>query len=278
MLKKIKSKLAHFSWDLAYGKYNGLGQFDLSELQIVRNPYKNKWFADPFILEETSTNIQFLVEEFDYRIGRGRIARIEVDKLTDCIILCSIILDLPTHLSFPAIYRVDGKILVQPENSASGSSYIYKYDRTSDKLVNPIRIIDSPIVDPVILYESGIFKMFATLSNNPNGDFLYEYHSNSILGPYTFIKKHIYPNCTARMAGAFLFENKGIVRPSQNCKGGYGKSVIFYENKDIVSVVEPILRRYDGIHTFNTYNGSVVVDLKKYDNPLLYKLVSFMKK
>ena len=109
----IKQKLAHYAWDIAYGVYSdkivteGLKGV---KLHIVRNPYKNKWFADPFILEEDDENIQFLVEEFDYSVGRGRIARLMVDKKDNKIIECSIILDLPTHLSFPAIYRVDGEV------------------------------------------------------------------------------------------------------------------------------------------------------------------------
>lgn len=132
-MNSIKQKFAHYTWDIAYGIYSerivteGLKGI---KLHIVSNPYKNKWFADPFILEEDDENIQFLVEEFDYYVRRGRIARIMVDKKDNKIIECSIILDLPTHLSFPAIYRVDGEVFVHPENSASGSSYIYRYDRT----------------------------------------------------------------------------------------------------------------------------------------------------
>lgn len=43
-----------------------------------------------------------------------------VNKKDNEIKECSIILDLPTHLSFPVIYNVDGEIYVHPENSASG--------------------------------------------------------------------------------------------------------------------------------------------------------------
>ena len=68
----IKQKLAHYAWDIAYGVYSdkivteGLKGV---KLHIVRNPYKNKWFADPFILEEDDESIQFLVEEFDYSVA-----------------------------------------------------------------------------------------------------------------------------------------------------------------------------------------------------------------
>ena len=79
----LKQILMHYTWDLAYGVYSeeilheGLKN---TKLNNVKNPYSNKWFADPFILEEDSTSIQFLVEEFDYSVGIGRIARLLVDK------------------------------------------------------------------------------------------------------------------------------------------------------------------------------------------------------
>ena len=122
----FRERLAHYAWDIAFGTYsdtiitNGLSGINV---KVVKNPYKNKWFADPFILEATENTIQFLVEEFDDKVGRGRIARLKVNKSNCRIEECSIILDLPTHLSFPVIYRVNGCIYVHPENSASGSSF-----------------------------------------------------------------------------------------------------------------------------------------------------------
>ena len=79
----IKQKIMHYTWDLAYGVYNDdIVKNGLKGVRqnLIKNPYPNKWFADPFILEEDDENIQFLVEEFDYSVGRGRIARIMVDK------------------------------------------------------------------------------------------------------------------------------------------------------------------------------------------------------
>ena len=55
MIRKIKEKIMHYAWDLAYGVYdekiliNGIKNV---KLNYIKNPYKNKWFADTFILEE----------------------------------------------------------------------------------------------------------------------------------------------------------------------------------------------------------------------------------
>ena len=110
-MSSLKDKFAHYAWDLAYGTYSEkiiLEGLKGVKINVVKNPYKNKWFADPFILEEDENYIQFLVEEFDYGVGRGRIARLNISKKDKKIVVCSIILDLPTHLSFPVIYHVGG--------------------------------------------------------------------------------------------------------------------------------------------------------------------------
>ena len=278
---RIKEKLAHYTWDIAYGNYaegiisNGLIGV---KLHIVNNPYPNKWFADPFILEEDDENIQFLVEEFDYSVGRGRIARIMVDKKDNKIIECSIILDLPTHLSFPAIYRVDGEVFVHPENSASGSSYIYRYDKAADKLVEPKLMVNEPIADAIILKDGDDYRMYATRVPDTNGCMLHEYVSNSLFGPYNHIGEDSFDKNTARMAGMFLTLADGqIIRPAQDCFGVYGQAVIMYDGHVELCRLSPTSYKHAGIHTFNTLGQTFVIDIKKYDFPLLYKLIRAIK-
>ncbi len=273
----LKQILMHYTWDLAYGVYSeeilheGLKN---TKLNNVKNPYSNKWFADPFILEEDSTSIQFLVEEFDYSVGRGRIARLLVDKGNNEIKECSVILDLPTHLSFPVIYRKDDEIYVHPENSASGASYMYRYDRKMDKLVEPRLIIKQPIADAIIRQVDDCYIMYATRNPNANGGELIEYRSSSLFGPYTeFPPLHFELN-TARMAGMFI----GDIRPAQDCYRDYGKAVVLYNDKNVQCRIEPTNWRHAGIHTFNIRNQTFVIDIKKYDYPLLYKIVRKIRK
>lgn len=273
----LKQILMHYTWDLAYGVYSeeilheGLKN---TKLNNVKNPYPNKWFADPFILEEDSTSIQFLVEEFDYSVGRGRIARLLVDKGNNEIKECSVILDLPTHLSFPVIYRKDDEIYVHPENSASGASYMYRYDRKMDKLVEPKLIIKQPIADAIIRQVDNCYIMYATRNPNANGCELIEYRSSSLFGPYTEYPPLHFELNTARMAGMFI----GGIRPAQDCYRDYGKAVVLYNDKSVQCRIEPTNWRYAGIHTFNTLNQTFVIDIKKYDYPLLYKIIRKIRK
>lgn len=278
----LKDKLSHYSWDIAYGEYSdkiiSVGLKGV-KVNIVRNPYKNKWFADPFILDEDNERIQFLVEEFDYEVGRGRIARLAVNKNDNKIVECSIILDLPTHLSFPVIYHSGGETYVHPENSASGASYIYRYDQESDKLIEPKLMVEEPIADAIIRKDGDTYRMFATRVPETNGNTLHEYSSKALLGPYRHVGEEIYNKNTARMAGMFLKSADGhIVRPAQDCFGGYGRAVIMYDGHEQLCKIEQHTYKYAGIHTFNTFEGSFVIDYKKYDYPLIYKLSKMLKK
>lgn len=274
-INRLKIKLLHYSWVIAYGHYDEsiiTQGIDVSKLHIVKNPYKDKWFADPFILEESNDYIQLLVEEFDKNVGRGRIARIIIDKEKDIIIDCSIVLELPTHLSFPAIYRINGKIYVHPENYASGRSIIYEYERAIDKLINPIVISEKPLTDAVIVNTDKGFKLYSTLGTDPNGSKLSVFFSDSFWGPYEEEGFEQFPNNTARMAGFFLAtKDGGVVRPAQDCNGAYGKNVIFYNDKVKLGELVP-WGVYSGLHTFNTFENYFVIDLKKYDYPFILKM------
>lgn len=266
----------HYTWELAYGEFassilkNGLHGV---KLNYIKNPYPNKWFADPFILEEDGNYIQLLVEEFDTNVGRGRIARIKVDKTTNIIIDCSIILAAETHLSFPAIYIIGEELYVHPENFSSGASYLYRYDREIDKLVDKKMLSNDPLTDAVIKRESDGYHMYATCAPKPNGCILAEYLSHNIFGPYKKTHEHNYPNNTARMAGMFI----GDVRPAQDCNGEYGNAVIFYSGMKEICRIKPLSWRSSGIHTFNVKGNSFVIDIKKYDYPIIHKLVKALK-
>ena len=169
---------------------------------------------------------------------------------------------------------MDNEIYVHPENSASGASYMYRYDRKIDKLVEPRLIIKQPIADAIIRQVDNCYIMYATRNPNANGCELIEYRSSSLFGPYTEYPPLHFELNTARMAGMFI----GDIRPAQDCYRDYGKAVVLYNDKNVQCRIEPTNWRYAGIHTFNTLNQTFVIDIKKYDYPLLYKIIRKIRK
>lgn len=280
MKQKLVSMLTHYTWDIAYFDYNvqDFKCFDFRKLHYIKNPYRDKWFADPFILDVTDEELVLLVEEFDYSINRGRIAKIVVDRIADTIVDCKIILDLSTHLSFPAIYREGGKLYVHPENSASGASFMYEYDRNSDVLINPICVLDEPVTDAIIRKQGDCYIMSATCLPAPNGNILRYYTSDNLTGLYKFVSEELFKDNTARMAGAFISYEGKMIRPAQDCCGAYGKAVVFYDGQNDLSWLAPRGITYCGIHTYNSYKGIGIIDLKKWDHPILVAIKDCMKK
>lgn len=279
--KQIKRKLGHYTWDLAYGVYtNNILQDGLSglDMHIIVNPFKDKWFADPFIYKETETELHLFVEEFDIYVQRGRIAYLIIDKGKDIISSCRIILDLPTHLSFPSIYCINDVVYVQPENSQQGGSWIYRYDPSAIQLVDPVCVIKEPIADAVIIKNKASYEMYATKDPNPNGNILHKFVADSFWGPYEEDERISFKTNVARMAGAFIDNGEHYIRPAQDCNGAYGKAVKLMIGNEVISELYPKSLKYAGLHTFNVKNKTFVVDLKKYDYPILYKIKSLLNK
>jgi len=288
ILSKIKSKLLHYTWDLAFiDSSDGVLNKSLKELhpRVVKNPYKTKWFADPFILDADEQHIILLVEEFDKSVGHGRIAELKIDKPSNTIIDCKIVLDLPTHLSFPAIYRRDDTIFVHPENYHSGKSVMYKYNRQKQEMVPHKTVLEEPIADAVIRQFGNKYYMFATVAPNFNGKELQVYESDEFDGKYEHCDTLTFESNVARMAGDFIQVGDSLYRPAQDCNGAYGKGVAFfsmnsddYHGSAFVNELAPSGVKYAGIHTINSYKDIYVIDLKRYDFPILYKLSKLHKR
>lgn len=244
----------------------------------MKHSYKNRWFADPFILSVSEDKIFVLVEEFLDSIKRGRISLLEVlkkdyslQKITPC-------LELPTHLSFPAILRTEEGVFVYPENSESGKLSLYKLSEDG-QLISPKVIAKEPLTDAIITSLFGDDLIFSTDSSNPNGAELNVY--KNIRGLFEKDSAIRFEKKIARNAGQW-FEYKGeIYRPAQDCSGYYGGAFIIqkvskknehYSFENIIRI-ESSNKKYNiGCHTFNSYDGMCVIDVNGYRRPLIAKL------
>jgi hypothetical protein len=151
-LKKVASKLVRQKWELGFvlGGLEEIISKDKPNITWVKSPYKDRWFADPFILDITKEEIILLVEEFPFSTMKGIISKLTISRKTYEITSRKTILDLPTHLSFPNIYRLDDKIYIYPENCRSGKLDIYEYNIKCDKLTKTQTICNDAIWDSCI--------------------------------------------------------------------------------------------------------------------------------
>ena len=283
---KFFELVRRYKWDLGIAFEAEGHRYDASEwnFHIIKAP-KDRWFADPFILDVTDTVIIVLVEEFSYRINRGRLAKLIIDKETFQLKSMKIVLDLNTHLSFPAILRDGTDIYIYPENSASGSSMLYKYNSEDDSVSVIKQLSNQPLTDAIITKIDDSSYIFTTEIPTQNGNKLSIYTALDDMESYKLIQNITLLDNTARSAGDIFVDNGKIVRPAQNCNGGYGVGLVFQEIiKDSKGdfVLKELFRRkpiknYIGMHTYNQYKGCYVVDLHARRYPYLHKCLQFLK-
>ncbi len=252
----------------------------------VSNPYRNRWFADPFILDIDNDYIYVLVEEYYDPIDRGRISRLTIDLKTNRIINIDVVLELPTHLSFPAIMRKNNKVYIYPENSADSILNLYEYDPNTNKCVLFESLSNEKLADAIITNLFGKELMFATSSPNHNGSILnvYERDGGKIfnkIGNISFDME------IARNAGDFFMLNGKLFRPAQDCSEVYGGAVIIQEiTKDDKGFHFKNVKRLDctpsnytlGFHTFNYYKGMAVFDANGLRRPKLARIIRIIRK
>lgn len=240
-------------------------------LRRIDNPYKDRWWADPFILEVTEDRILILVEEVFYKITeKGHIALLTVDRNSLKVLSDNVLLELSTHLSFPCILRCGSKIYIYPENGQAGNLSIYEFDSNRNSLQKVGVICDDKIADAVIFGKNDELYLLATKYPYYSENLLELYKYDSEKEKFIHLKKIVFSENIARNAGN-VFEIEGtLFRPAQECNQKYGHALsiqkISFENDGIFSFKEvrrilPIDEKFHtGIHTLNSYKSIIVVD------------------
>ena len=279
-LKTLYNKLVLHRWDLGVVLSSMDDIIEGKELQIerVKCNYKNRWFADPFILSFDENEIELLVEDYWDSDRLGRISKLVVDRHRYEIKEVKVILQLDTHLSFPAIIRKGGRIYVYPENSCAGGLWLYEYYPQTDECRKIQELSDRPFADAIVTKLFGKKQIFSTKEPNPNKNVLGIYDWDEEKKSFEQSETITFQENIARNAGDF-FEYKGTVyRPAQECNHMYGHAVSLqkvekkengYSFTEVRRIMPP--KGAFGIHTFNTYNGLTLIDMKVFRHPWIAK-------
>jgi hypothetical protein len=287
-LKKIIRSFTDERWNVGFidNDLDSIINGDPIHINWVKHNYKKSWFADPFILDVTDDEIILLVEEWVRPVERGRISKLTIDRHSFTLKKLDVVLELDTHLSFPAIERREDGVYIHPENSEAGNLTLYKYDALLNKCERVGVICDDAVTDAVSTDLFGGKLLFATKQPNSNGNVLciYKWDENS----KKFIEDGIttFGENVARMAGGFFQHNGKIYRPTQVCDGQYGQAVTLQEvNKDNGKLSFKEVRRIFpqnpklpiGTHTFNVYKGVTVTDALGFDRMWIRKILKVFK-
>lgn len=280
-LKAIVKEWSSETWNIGFIQNDLTGVLRGEELQVrwMKHSCKDSWFADPFILDVTDAEIHVLVEEFYKPIGRGRIAHLVIDKKSYQLKRKTVVLELPTHLSFPAIIRREGKIFIYPENGESGELNLYEYNPTTNSCTKKRTLLKEAVADAVIVTLDGKEHLFCTKQPKPNGNELVVYVKNCA-GEFVTKDTYTFEENIARMAGDFFEYGSRLYRPTQECNIQYGHAVTLQEvtSENGKLAFREVRRMYSvhpklniGMHTFNMYKDMIVTDALGFRNMWIRK-------
>lgn len=269
--RRLAKSITEQRWSvgLIEGGMSSIMESDFFKVRWVEIP-KDRWYADPFVLNVDEQIITLLVEDFSYSSRKGVITLLEVDRFSMTIILKKELINLPTHLSFPNILRKDDRIFIYPENSAGVNLGVYEYSPATKTCTYVTTICDESVRDSDITCSFGAPLLFTAFTDDYTLDIFRWDESQSRFVPWESYVSDI-PNM--RLAGS-LFEYKGkYYLPMQNQTDGYGSAIDIKEVKcergifclNTVKHIKSPHRNYrNGCHTLNEYKGIVAIDVLGY--------------
>lgn len=282
-IKQLIKKINAQYWALGF-VFNGLdGVMNDQPIQVewIKMP-KDGWFADPFILDVTDNEIQVFVEEMPVGLNKGVISLLKIDRHSLKIKSKKIILELPTHLSFPCILREAGNIYIYPESANSGKLDIYEYDSVAETATFIKTICDDVVWDSCITDRFGERLLFTAAHNDLILDI---YKWDEVKGRFLPWKQVLSDNKNSRMGGQLFEYNGKVYYPAQDCNENYGSAIqikrINYTNETfsfetVKRITSPHPKMKLGLHTLNEYKGVVVVDVLGYRHPFLGRIVDWL--
>lgn len=235
-----------------------------------------KFIADPFLISEQG-GIKILCEEFKLKENYGKIALLTLNSNFKKINKKNI-LDTKSHLSYPFVFKENGRYYVFPEAASSGRLSCYEYEYSTEQIKYIKDVLDVPLLDPTILNYNNKYWLLGTIGDNRTAYKLYIFFSDNLLGPY--LPHALNPVKTGldavRSAGSFIVVHGEIYMPTQNCAKIYGDSItinkitqlteneIVIEEHMVISLEKnKFNHRMHSIHTINVINDIIVVDGQK---------------
>lgn len=286
-LKSIYNRIVLHRWEIGLvgDSIEGLIRGDALFVKKIQFPFNSRWFADPFILDYNDEEIILLVEDYSDSDKKGKISKLVIDRKSMKLKDVKIILELDTHLSFPAIIRKDGRVFIYPENSEAKTLNLYEYDLKTDQCVIVRQLSNKSMADAIITDYFGEKLLFSTMNN---GNVLDVYKYDEIKATFVCHSNVRFKENIARNGGDYFEVNGNLYRAAQECNYTYGHAISLQkiEEKDGVFQMKEVRRILPpkgafGIHTFNTYKGLTVVDLKVFRHPWiavpLFKLRNLFK-
>jgi hypothetical protein len=114
---------------------------------------KHDFIADPFLIENGGS-IYLFAEYFNSKRGKGEI--IVFERQQNIFVFQGTCLSLPTHLSFPYVFKVNSEIYLLPESQESNQVILFKAKSFPLEWEKHVTLLDNiRIADPLVISRDG---------------------------------------------------------------------------------------------------------------------------
>lgn len=232
-----------------------------------------RFYADPFVLMRDGVAHVFC-EEVPFATNKGVISHFTLDADGN-VSTPRPVLDRPYHLSYPFVFEREGEVWMIPESSANRTVELYRAERFPDRWVKHATLLENVLADDATLLEKdGRLWLLASVRDwqASSWDALGLFYADSLTGPWAAHRANpvLLDPAAARPAGAVFRRDGQLIRPAQDCAGGYGRGLAFCRidrldeegfAQSVLARVEPLTGRVQGLHTYNRAGRFEVIDL-----------------
>ena len=210
----------------SYSATNGHGP--PPSLKVHHAPPGRFW-ADPFPIV-VNGRVWVFFEDYSFASRQALIscAPVSADGELGAVVTA---LECPYHLSYPFVFEHRGQLYLIPESRDEERVDLWRCRRFPDDWTRAGTLLDGiHMSDPTLHQQNGKLWLFGTVSETRAraNDELHIYVAETLEGPW---RPHpanpvISDRRRARPAGRLFVRNGQLLRPAQDCSGGYGRAVV----------------------------------------------------
>lgn len=246
--------------------------FDSADFTWIQDD-GGRYYADPFLFRWEGRTCLF-VEEFPYATGKGILAVCDVGP--DGISPPRPFMEQAGHLSYPNVFARDGEVWMIPETSFDRTISLYRCLRFPDRWEREAVLVAGVDAGDATLLDDGERLWLFASARQPgesSWDTLSLFWAPALRGPWTAhpLNPVLVDARSARPAGAVRRFADALVRPAQDCVGGYGRGLTLARIDELSPdrpfrqtieqrIVPPATSGVTGLHTLNDHADVQVVD------------------
>jgi hypothetical protein len=228
------------------------------------------------VIEDKGKYFLFFEEVLYQKVERGHIAVAEINEkgfLSSPVT----ILKEPFHLSYPFVFRYEGKYYMIPESEESTTIRLYESVSFPFEWSFKMNLMENVrAVDTTLLFKDGKIWMFTNIRDIEGASYseeLFLYSADTLFT--TDWKAHpgnpiVSDARSSRPAGGIFMFNNRYYRPSQDCSIRYGYATVFneitrlddqvYEEKPVTGITPEWADDLYATHTFSSEKRLSAID------------------